>query len=107
GALAMGFLFDRRGLVVLVPAILAGACTTPLVFFGTFDAALAGGVLWGLAIGTQNALMSASVAKLVPEAMRARAYGLFSAVYGTAWFLGSAPLGGLYDRSLFELVVAA
>ncbi|HEY4941043.1 MAG TPA: MFS transporter [Rhizomicrobium sp.] len=107
GALLFGLLFDRRGLVVLVPAILIGACTTPLVFFGHAAAALTGAILWGLAVGTQNALMSASVAKLVPESMRARAYGLFSAIYGIAWFAGSALLGLLYDHSLGLLVGVA
>ncbi|MEI9990442.1 MAG: MFS transporter [Rhizomicrobium sp.] len=106
-AVLFGLLFDRRGLIVLVPAVLAGVCTTPLVFFGGFYAALAGTILWGLATGTLNALMSASVAKLVPESMRARAYGLFSAIYGVSWFAGSALLGELYDISLPALVAAA
>ncbi len=106
-ALLFGILFDRRGLIVLVPAILAGACTTPLVFLGGLPAALAGVVLWGVATGTLNALMSASVAKLVPESMRARAFGTFSAIYGTAWFAGSALLGELYDVSLTALVAVA
>ncbi len=107
GALVFGIAFDRRGLIVLVPAVLIGACTTPLVFFGGVTAALTGTVLWGLAIGTQNALMSASVAKLAPESMRARAYGLFSAIYGIAWFAGSALLGALYDHSRLALVAVA
>ena len=66
-----------------------------------------GAVYKGLAIGTQNALMSASVARLVPESMRAQAYGLFSAIYGIAWFAGSALLGALYDRSRVALVAVA
>lgn len=107
GALVFGLLFDRRGLIVLAPAILIGAATTPLVFFGGPAAALTGVILWGLAIGTQNALMSASVARLVPQGMRARAYGLFSAIYGSAWFAGSALLGVLYDRSRIALVAVA
>ncbi len=107
GSLLFGALFDRRGLVVLAPAVLIGACTTPLVFLGGAAAALTGAILWGLAVGTQNALMSASVARLVPESMRARAYGLFSAIYGIAWFAGSALLGALYDHSRIALVAVA
>ncbi len=107
GALLFGLLFDKRGLIVLVPTILIGACTTPLVFFGGVAAAWTGVILWGFAVGTQNALMSASVAKLVPESMRARAYGLFSAIYGVAWFVGSALLGALYDHSRVALVAVA
>jgi len=107
GALVFGWLFDRRGLVVLIPVILLGTAATPLVFLGQATAALAGTLLWGMAFGTQNALTSASVAKLVPEAMRARAYGLFSAIYGTSWFAGSALLGALYDTSLVLLASVA
>ena len=107
GALVFGLLFDRRGLVVLIPVILLGAGATPLVFLGNASAALVGTILWGMAMGTQNALMSASVAKLVPENMRARAYGLFSALFGTSWFVGSAILGLLYDRSLVLLAIVA
>jgi predicted MFS family arabinose efflux permease len=107
GALAFGWLFDRRGLVVLVPVILLGSVATPLVFLGQVKAALVGTLLWGMAFGTQNALTSAAVAKLVPEAMRARAYGLFSAIYGVSWFAGSALLGALYDVSLGLLTTVA
>jgi MFS family permease len=107
GALVFGLLFDRRGLVVLIPVVLLGALATPLVFLGHAAAALAGTILWGMAMGTQNALMSASVAKLVPERMRARAYGIFSALFGTSWFIGSALLGVLYDRSFVLLAGAA
>ncbi len=107
GALVFGLLFDRRGLAVLIPVIVLGAAATPLVFLAQASAALAGTILWGLAMGTQNALMSASVAKLVPERMRARAYGLFSAIFGTSWFVGSALLGLLYDHSLILLAMVA
>lgn len=107
GALLFGWLFDRRGLMVLIPVILLGTAATPLVFLGQATAALAGTLLWGMAFGTQNALTSAAVAKLVPEAMRARAYGLFSAIYGTSWFAGSALLGALYDTSLMLLASVA
>jgi MFS family permease len=48
--------------------------------------------------------MNAAIATFVPEHKRARAYGLFSALYGIAWFIGSAALGLLYDRSLGALV---
>jgi predicted MFS family arabinose efflux permease len=36
---------------------------------------------------------------------RAYAFGVFNAVYGVSWFLGSTLLGVLYDRSLVALVV--
>jgi MFS family permease len=51
--------------------------------------------------------MSAAVAQLVPEHARARAYGIFTAVFGISWFAGSALAGGLYDISLPALVLVS
>ncbi len=107
GSLLFGRWFDRRGLIVLVPGILLAALAPPLMFLGYGWFAVAGTVLWGVALGVQDAIMSAGIARLVPEAYRARAYGIFPAIYGTAWFLGSALLGELYDVSLPALVVVA
>lgn len=107
GALFFGWLFDRRGMGVLVPVIFMGAASAPLVFLGHAPEAIVGTLLWGLAIGTQNTLTSAAVAKLVPERRRAQAFGTFSAIYGTGWFVGSAVLGLLYDRSLLALSLVA
>ena len=62
---------------------------------------------WGVSLGVHEAVMSAAVATLVPLRSRARAYGIFTALFGTAWFAGSALLGALYDVSLPALVAAA
>jgi predicted MFS family arabinose efflux permease len=107
GSLLFGRWFDARGLIVLVPGILLGAIITPLVFLGGSTAALAGVILWGLSLGVHDAVMNAAIANFVPEHLRARAFGLFSALYGIAWFAGSAALGLLYDRSLPLLVLVA
>jgi hypothetical protein len=56
-------------------------------------------LLWGLALGVHNAVMNAAIAVLVPENGRAAAFGIFSAIFGIAWFAGSAAMGLLYDRS--------
>jgi MFS family permease len=107
GSLLFGRWFDRRGLAVLVPGILLAALAPAMMFLGGFALAIAGTLLWGLALGAQDVIMSAAVARLVPEQARARAYGIFPAVYGVAWFAGSALLGALYDVSLAGLVVVA
>jgi predicted MFS family arabinose efflux permease len=77
------------------------------MFLGGSVLAIVGTIVWGIALGIQDAIMSAAVARLVPEQYRARAYGLFPAVYGVAWFAGSALMGLLYDKSLVALVVVA
>jgi MFS family permease len=107
GSLVFGRWFDRRGLVVLVPGIAMAAAAPALMFLGGFALAILGTILWGVALGVQDSIMSAAVARLVPEHARARAYGLFPAIYGVAWFLGSAALGGLYDVSLIALAAVA
>ncbi|HWY61919.1 MAG TPA: MFS transporter [Rhizomicrobium sp.] len=107
GSLLFGRWFDARGLIVLVPGILMGAVIAPLVFLGGSKAALAGVILWGLSLGVHDAVMNAAIANFVPEHLRARAFGLFSALYGIAWFAGSAVLGLLYDRSRLALVLVA
>jgi predicted MFS family arabinose efflux permease len=104
-SLTFGRWYDRRGLVVLTPAILAGILVAPLCFFGGFWLALAGTALWGVALGVHESIMSAAIADMVPLESRARAYGLFTAIFGIAWFLGSSALGFLYDKSIMMLVI--
>ena len=89
---------------MLMPAILAGILVAPLCFFGGFWVALLGTALWGVALGVQESIMAAAIADMVPIEGRARAYGLFTAIFGIAWFLGSSVLGFLYDKSLTLLV---
>jgi predicted MFS family arabinose efflux permease len=107
GSLIAGRSYDRYGIKILIPATLIIAAYTPLVFWGGFEQALLGTLLWGLGLGIHETVMSAAVATLVPAAQRARAYGIFTTVFGVAWFAGSAILGALYDRSLSTLVVVA
>ncbi len=104
GSLAWGRLFDRAGIVVLVPLTLASACFAPLVFLGAPPEAFAGTLLWGLGMGVHESIMAAAVAGMVPSRRIASAYGLFNMLYGVAWFLGSAAMGILYDASVPALV---
>ena len=100
GSLAFGRLFDRFGISILIPLTLFSALFAPLVFLGGFWAALTGAALWGLGMGVHESIIPAAVAPLVPPQRRASAYGLFTAGYGLFWFLGSAVIGILYDRSV-------
>ena len=43
-------------------------------------------------------------ATLVPSEKRSTAFGVFDTVYGMAWFVGSATMGLLYDKSLPAIV---
>jgi MFS family permease len=56
-------------------------------------------------MGAQDSVFKAAIAKLVPKERRGRAYGVFFAVFGLFWWLGSAAMGWLYQRSLVTMVV--
>jgi MFS family permease len=104
GSLGFGRLFDRYGLKVLLPLTLIGIFSSPLIFLGGFRAALAGAALWGLGMGVHESIIPAAVATIVPAERRPSAYGIFTAGYGIAWFLGSAAMGFLYDVSIPAIV---
>jgi predicted MFS family arabinose efflux permease len=104
GSLVFGRMFDRSGIAVLVPLAVVSAVYAPLAFFGGFWVAFAGVVVWGLGSGVQESVMSAAVAPMVSSDRRSSAYGLFTGVYGTAWFAGSVVIGGFYDVSFGYLV---
>jgi MFS family permease len=105
GSLAFGRLFDRTGIGILVPLTILSACFAPLVFFGGFWAVMVGAALWGLGMGVHESIVPAAVATMVPAQRRPSAYGIFTAGYGIAWFLGSAIMGLLYDVSVSAVVV--
>jgi hypothetical protein len=107
GSLVFGRWYDKQGMGALLPALLLGAAVSPLVFLGGFFLALAGVLLWGVSQGVHDAVMLAALSHFVPEHLRARAFGLFSALYGLAWFAGSAVLGWLYDHDLTLLAVVS
>ncbi len=104
-ALLFGHLFDRKGLSVLIFATLISSFFAPLVFLGRFFPALLGILLWGIGMGAQESIMRAAIANMIPIDKRGSAYGLFNAGYGLFWFLGSALMGILYDRSILLLII--
>ncbi len=104
-ALLFGRLYDRVGLRILSFAVALSLFFAPLVFFGNFTLALLGLVLWGVGLGAQESILRAAVADLVSPARRGTAYGVFNAVYGFAWFTGSAIIGVLYDNLVWLAVV--
>jgi predicted MFS family arabinose efflux permease len=105
GSLVFGRLFDRFGLGLLVPLTVVAAGYAPLAFLGGFWPALIGSCLWGLGMGVHESIIPAAVAPMVSPARRASAYGLFTGVYGIAWFAGSTAIGALFSVSLGSVVV--
>lgn len=105
GSLVFGRLLDRLGIFLLIPLTFIAIAFAPLVFFGRFWLALFGTAVWGLGMGVHESIIPAVVAPMVAADRRASAYGLFTAAYGISWFIGSAIMGVLYDRSVYATVV--
>lgn len=104
-AIVFGILFDKIGIRSLMIAIALSAPFAPLVFL--FDAEwvqIAGLVLWGIGMGAQESVLKSVIATIVPKDKRATAYGIFYAVFGISWFVGSTILGAFYEGGSFLIV---
>lgn len=99
-SLLFGRLFDRFGFRVLIVLTIIAAFFAPLVFLGGFWMALLGAAIWGMGMGVHESIIPAAVAPMASRDNRASVFGLFTAGYGVSWFLGSAAIGFLYDRSI-------
>jgi MFS family permease len=103
-SLVLGRLYDRFGLAVILVAVFLSSLFSPLVFLGGFYTALFGLILWGIGYATQDTLLKALVAGLLPEGKRSLAFGLFYTGYGVGWLIGSIIAGLLYEQSIPMLI---
>ncbi|MFN3974129.1 MAG: MFS transporter [Dehalococcoidia bacterium] len=103
-ALLIGRWFDRVGLRVLALVPLLSLPIVPLTFSHTPGLAVAGVLLWGIVLGAHETVLRAAVASFAPVERRGAAFGVFHAVYGVAWFAGSATMGALYPVGIGWLV---
>jgi MFS family permease len=103
-SLILGRLYDRVGLPVVLVAVAVASLFSPFVFLGGFWAALAGLVLWGIGYATQDTLLKAVVAGILPPGRRGLAFGLFYTGYGVGWLVGSVAAGLLYEHSVPLLI---
>lgn len=100
-----GRLFDRFGLVILSIGTLISMLSLPLGFLGGPIAAAVGVACWATGIGAQDATLRSGIARVVSMNKRGSAFGAFNGIFGVMWFLGSAIMGFLYDRSLIAVVI--
>ncbi len=103
--LLFGRLFDRVGFPIVISAFFLGALFAPFVFLGQFWLSLIGMALWGIGMGAQNSLLKALLTGVLSVAKRSTGFGLFYTGFGIAWFLGSAAMGLLYDKSILAVVI--
>src|SRR5437667_10406374 len=100
----LGRLFDMFVPNVSLLAFPFSAAAAPFVFLGSSVFALIGMIFWGIGMSAQGSLFQAMLTGVIPPEKRSTAFGFFDTGYGIAWFLGSAAMGLLYEKSI--LVVA-
>lgn len=99
-ALFFGWLFDKKGIRVMMLSTLVSAPFAILIFSVTARWALFLGVaLWGVGMGAQESILKAAVTEIVPKQSRSTGFGIFQTAFGVCWFLGSWLMGALYDVS--------
>ena len=103
-SLVLGRLYDRIGIGIVVAAVCLSALFSPLVFLGGFWIVLAGMILWGIEYATQDTLLKAIIAGVLPEGKRNLAFGVFYLGYGGGWLAGSITAGLLYAHSRTSLI---
>jgi MFS family permease len=107
-ALIVGKLFDRYGIGMLALGTLFSLAGLPLGFLGSGSIApVAAVACWAIGMGAQDACLRSGISQVVSMNKRGSAFGAFNAVFGIAWFLGSAAMGLLYGYSLVTLVAFA
>ncbi len=106
-ALFFGSLFDKKGIISLMIAVIISSLFGLFIFVGeslTFMV-ITGVILWGIGMGAQESVLKAVIGKIVAKEKRASAYGLFNAIFGLFWFAGSALIGYIYGFSLWAVAV--
>lgn len=107
-ALVFGYMYDKKGVKVLVLSTIISAPFSAFVFLGkSVPMVIFGVVLWGIGMGAQESILKAAVTTMVPKNSRATGYGIFECSFGIFWFLGSWLLGVLYDVSVPIMVVVS
>ncbi len=104
-SIPLGRIFDRFGPNISLFAFIISAAAAPLVFLGASASAFIGMILWGIGMSAQGSLFQAMLTGVIPPNKRSTAFGLFDTGYGIAWFLGSATMGLLYEKSILAVVL--
>jgi len=104
-SIPLGRLFDRFGPNISLFAFVISAAAAPFVFLGSATFALVGMVFWGIGMAAQGSLLQAMLTDVIPPEKRSTAFGLFDTGFGIAWFLGSAIMGLLYDKSILAVAL--
>jgi len=103
--LILGRWYDRKGLPVLLTAVFLSSLFAPAIFLGGRFGLILAMAFWGIGYATQDTLLKAVVAGVLPEGRRDFAFGLFYSGYGVGWLIGSITAGLLYQHSHTALIL--
>ncbi len=103
-SLVFGKFLDKVGLPILVIAFGIPAFFALFVFLRATTLEFVGMILWGLGVGAQETCLKAVLSRVLPAKRRSTAFGTFDTGFGIAWFVGSAFMGWLYDKSIPALI---
>lgn len=103
-ALAIGRLYDKKGLIVLALLPMLSFIVPFCAFSSVYWLAIVAAVVWGASMGIQETILRAAVADYTHTSKRGWAYGVFNTLYGTGWFVGNVIIGWLLGFSLPVLV---
>ncbi len=104
-ALVFGWLLDKIGYISVYVVFFLSALFAPFVFLGNSFIVLIGMILWGVGVGAQDSILKAVITPVIPADNRSTAFGFFDTGFGIFWFLGSATMGFLYDKSIIALII--
>lgn len=114
-ALVIGKLYDRLkqktgiktgGLAVLIIIPFLTLLLPFLTIGRSISLIVTGMMLFGVVMGTHEAIMRSAIADITPFYKRGTSYGIFNTGYGLALFIGSALMGWLYDRNQTGMIMA-
>lgn len=105
-ALLFGWLYDKKGIRVLMfSSAISASFAIFIFFFNSLPLAILGIILWGIGMGAQESILKSAVTTLVPRDNRSTGFGVFETAFGICWFLGSWLMGVLYDSAPIWLVI--
>ena len=58
-------------------------------------------------MSAQSSLFQAMLTGVIPSEKRSTAFGLFDTGFGVAWFVGSAAMGLLYEKSVMAVALVS
>lgn len=105
-AILLGKLFDKYGIKIVIISTLISLFFAPLLFLSNFLAIIIIGIIcWGIGMAAQESIIRSVLSSILPPDKKGTGFGIFYAIFGFAWFVGSFFMGWLYDISITLLVI--